>query len=227
MNNIQTNQLNMFSSVDTFFKNYLTTLTTALPAMADVIHDFDDILSQINEEAKKQGKTVSGITDDKAEAKHELALLTAAVAGAIKAYSNRNALQELSAKVDFHQSEIEHGKDVDAINKARIVLEEAENILTALGTYNINQQKLQALSDAIAKFDALFGKRGSSKAGHTTTTQTLNLLFHTANNLLKHQADELMLMLKPDNPQLYAEYVNVRQIIDLGSRSKPTPQAGS
>jgi hypothetical protein len=217
----------MYNAVDMFCKNNLTLLTNNLPIATDIIHDFDDYLSQITDEAKKQGKTATGITDDKIEAKQELALLTAAIAGSIKTYANRNGLQELSQKVNFSQSEMEHSKDVDAVNKAKIVLEEAESILTVLAPYNINSQKIQALTDAITKYEDLSGKRGSSKAGHTTATQTLNLLFHKADHILKYQLDELMLMLKPDNGRLYAEYINVRQIINLGSRSKPKPQAGS
>ena len=220
MNNIQTNKLNMYHVVSDYLNVNKNVLIANSPILADIINDFNQLFVAIKNESQKQGISTLGTTEEKADTKNQMAILAVAISGAIYTYAHRNKKTDIAKKVDYSKSEINKSKDTDAVNMARIIYDEASALLPHLAAYGVNSELLASLLETINKFEMLIGKRGSVSADHTTTTEVLQNLFKSIDSNLKNEMDPQMLMFKIANPALYANYINARQIIDLGSRPK-------
>ena len=220
MNNIQTNKFNMYHVVNDYLNINKNVLIANSPILAEIINDFNQLFAAIKAESQKQGVSIMGTTEEKADTKQQMATMAVAISGGLITYAHRNKLPELSQKVNYSHSDIEYNKDTDAVNYARIIHDEAAALVSKLSAYGVTAEKLQTLLETINKFEVLIGKRGSASAEHTTTTSNLQKLFQDADVIFKNELDKQMQMFKIENPALYAGYINARQIIDLGSRTK-------
>jgi hypothetical protein len=225
MNNSQTNKRAMYRTIDTFGIEQAVALEV-LPSVAATLAELKALAGQIDEAAKVQRTKSSGITQSKAAQKKEMARQAVEVAASISVLATKTSNLELKEMVNYSASHIAKLTDAEAIVVGNLIHEQAVNNLNDAAPFGLTTAAVDNLRAAIDNFSKMTGKRSSSKGTKVAATAGLDKLFTQANALLRDVLDKLLLTLQTSQPTLYAQYLNARQIIDLGSRKKPGEDNG-
>ncbi len=86
--------------------------------------------------------------------------------------------------------------------------------------YGITAPMIAALETKVNKFDSSLGAREVGSNVSSFAFEQLDVMFKETDTLLKEQMDKIMVNFQDSDPQFYGEYVNCREIIDLGHRFK-------
>lgn len=141
MNQKQENKLKMYLAVHEVLKENEASWNT-LPAFVKAFTGFDAKVAEINQSRLVQENKVTGITQDKAARKIQLAEAALKVAGAVQAYANDNDSNELFESVNYSLSELKFATDTAALERAQAILNKAAENVSALADYGITKDGL-------------------------------------------------------------------------------------
>ena len=120
--------------------------------------------------------------------------------------------KDLLARIDYTISDFTHGKQIDALNRCKIVLEEGRKYQPEMADYKLSVEELDALEAAINGVAMLSGNRDSIIGTRKTATDGIPVLIDRIRTQLE-LLDDLVPALVGD-AAFVQTYKNNRRIID-------------
>jgi len=220
MNTKQTNTVTMLKTVDAFLEDNKS-VWSGMAQMQPAVTEFQSKLAAIDGTAQRQ-HTPSGAGDDKEEAREALEELLFLMCEALAALADQTNDHELLALAAVRRSTLERFDDEELSNRAATVLTEANARKTALAGFNVTQENLDELTQALARFNASKTNPRAATAARKVQTASLASLIREAVAILRNRIDRMVNLLSRTNPEFVAEYRAARVIIDRGVRHKET-----
>ncbi len=216
MTNNQENKRGMYSTVLPLLKAN-TGKTGSVPAFAPAVASFETTLAQINAKEKERSEGTTGKLETRDNAEAELIDALIPVAGALAAYASETNNTELKEKAAVKISVLEHMRDLDLLDKAKAIAGYAQEQNTNLVPYGVSADVLTALDQKRSAFETAVAELGKGKVERTGARTALNDLFDTADDILKNKLDNMMKVVRKNEPQLGIAYDAARVIKDLGA----------
>jgi len=166
----------------------------------------------LNEAMKQQGSISVGVTEDKDQIRAIMADQASRVAAAVQTWADVTDDLIVFAAVNHTRYDFLAGREIDAANRAEIILTIATSKLGLLGDYGVDQAVLDDLDAVIGRFSAAIGKPRGTIIDRKTATASLPLLFTRAD---KHLArlDRLAKLLEVTHSEFVLGYRNARLIV--------------
>ncbi len=175
----------------------------------------------------RQEDPTTGITQDKEALRDELEDLIREIGDAVYAYASKKGDHALAAQVEIKMSELDRMSDQRVDDVAVRVHSAAAANLAALGDYNVDQAKLDALDAARVAFQGTKSKPRVKIAEKAGETKTLPGKIRAVKTVLRTRLDKLMTGFRKTDPEFYAGYLAARVIVDRrgpgGDEETPTP----
>jgi hypothetical protein len=232
MNNKQTNKLRAYQAVELVLETNQTTWA-GLPAFVTAAGEFTALIAEIQVLAQAQASR-EGATNEKGYALAALGDAAFEMAAAVHAYTVVTQNFALEGRVDFSRSTIVYGREASVLARVRDIHAAAAEQLANLADYGVTQAKLTALKKKTDAFEALLAKPREQIASGSAVTQSLEVTFHEADQVLTKRLDKLVFQFKTSAPDFFNAYQSARSVVNLpGSRKTnetpvlapaPTPQ---
>jgi hypothetical protein len=229
MTNNQENKRGMYSTVLTLLKANAGK-TSSVPAFAAAAASFETTLAQINAKEKERNERTTGKMETRDIAEAELIDALMPVAGALAAYASETSNTELKEKATVKISVLERMRDLDLLDKAKAISGYAQEQGDKLVPYGVTADVLAALDQKCSAFDAAVSELSKGKVERTGARSMLNDLFDEADDTLKNKLDNMMKVIRRNEPQLGIAYDAARVIKDLGAGhavKQPVPAPAS
>ncbi|MCU4157457.1 hypothetical protein J1N10_15880 [Carboxylicivirga sp. A043] len=214
MNSTQNNKMAMYMATNNVFKTFNTELST-IPALADSISEFDNLLSKIDATHQVQMSYSSANSKLKLKEEAEMIQATIQVAAAIYVYAHSNNMPDLKSKVMVTPSKLKGMTDKKLKTACMNIYELAITLVDKLGDYGVTAEAVENLKKEIDDFAALIASPRGEIVTRSQATAELKELFEQADDLLKNKIDKLMVMLEMAQPKVYNTYLAARIIVDL------------
>lgn len=176
---------------------------------------FKIIFGNINTQAQKQETGPQGATASKEAGWNVMANTGNSIRSKVQNYASVAGNEELFVNVNFSFSKLRKTRANRAIERARIILEQATGVIANLGDYGVTQQNLDDFEDIIEIFEGLAGGPKRVISERKSATDILKrTLFKECEKVLNDQLDKAMENFKESAPQFYADYFNARRLDD-------------
>ena len=136
MNKTQMNQFNMMKSVDKFFTNHQSLVSTN-PAIVAAVNKLKSLISDINSLSNVQAVNTKADSAIKAEVKKRLINTALKVAGGLSAQAAATGDARLKQAADITLSELNVMREADLLIKIRTIHEAALPIATELAVWGV------------------------------------------------------------------------------------------
>ena len=219
MNDALENKLTMYKAVESLLDSN-TAKIAAITAITPVLIDFKDRIIAITEKDTLANTAAAGTTDTKTA--DEAALISDAVtiASALFALGSATNDDRLKALSKVTKSSLKDLRDTQLATDVTNIKNLADSYAAPLAAYGITAPMIAGLETKVANFNISLGARETGGSVRTSAFAQLDVMFKETDTLLKDQMDKIMVIFKNSDPQFYGEYVNSREIIDLGHRFK-------
>jgi hypothetical protein len=191
-------------------------------ALVTSVSDAKDAITAIRGAAGKQEAPLSGISDEKSQARAALEDLALDIADPVSAYADRSENVSLSADVNVSRSSLDQAQDDNLVQIAERIRDAANTNVGELGDYGVSASDVKALTKAITTFSGMKTAPRTAKATKSGATQSVSSLVRSARSLFRNQIDKLMTPYRRTNAEFYAGYLAARVIVDRNAT-----QAGS
>lgn len=165
---------------------------------------------------KQKDSNSTGHTAAKERARNNLENLIYRTAVRLRSYARLTDNDVLTAKLNFSQSELDRMRHNDLLTCGRVVIAACEDYLPELINYQIDQAKVNDLSQSIERTATLYAERDTVVDQRIEATADLDKLFSSARNKLKVLDDLVEGYI--DDDTFVATYFNSRKIHDLKGR---------
>jgi len=223
MNTDQSNHLDMYRAVHkhcTLIQANTNNqaITNTVPAFAQGIIVLSAKIGFIETTSAQQEQAITGVTLNKEALRLILIDVTLSVISPVRAYAVSISDNDLEEQMNFSRS------DLAALSVAKIS-QTAENLLSIinpllpnLAPFGIAQANLNAWQTAITNYKNKMEDPRIAIVHRKTLTSELEKLFTDTNTLCNKTLDPLAINFKTTQPHFYEDYINSREIIDLGTR---------
>lgn len=225
MNDRQTNKLNDYRALLGVLANYAGKIAV-YAIVARKVEAFKNLISTIQDLAKRTAIDTTGVTSSKGDVKKEMATVAAELAAAGMAYAADKKDAQLEASFDVGYSEVENAKDEDALNLTRMLCDELDEHIDELAEYLVAPEDVAELTGLADRFEGLAETKGSTKVDSKTAHKQLKVAFKEADMILDNHLDLLMIRLKRKEPELVSAYFSVRHTnrkVDTGGSAQEEP----
>jgi hypothetical protein len=217
MNDALENKLTMYKAVESLLDSNTAKLA-AITAIAPVLTDFKDRIIAITEKDTLANTAGAGTTDTKTADKAALISDAVTIASALFALGSATSDDRLKALSKVTKSSLKELRDTQLLTDVTNIKNLADSYAAPLAAYGITAPMIAALETKAANFNTSLGARETGGSVRTSAFAQLDVMFKETDTLLKDQMDKIMVIFKNSDPQFYGEYVNSREIIDLGHR---------
>lgn len=214
MNSIQRNKLAMLMAVSAFFDRFKSELSI-LPALSKAIEKFMAMMTEINEVHSIQQGLMQSNTQMKQKEEAEMIQAVVQTAAAMHVYAQVNNLPDLADKTRVSPSTLQKMPDVELKTACLHIYDQAKALDGQLTDYGITSEMIDQLKKEIDDFVALISSPRSAIVTRSQATARLKTLFSDITILLNDQIDQLMVLFKDAQPQVYHTYKAARIIVDL------------
>ena len=218
------NKLAAFVTLVSICRKGQTTWTT-LKAFADTFAKFATRVETLERLKKEQSEGTTGIAAQKQQCREEACSAASTVAGGVRAMCEDTGDLETAGKVDFSESDLLKGRDTASRDKCQTVHDVAEENLSSLGKYGVDEDVLEDLQDKITAYDERITKPREAIATGKTVTKQITTEFRAADRLLTKGLDPLSLKFKKSASTFYQDYWNARAIVDTSATRDTTDDA--
>lgn len=215
----QENKLTMYQAVLAYLNSHESLLNT-LPNFAECLNELKEGVSKISDNKKSQETQITGVTKQKNEWRETLVNLASEVGNKVKTYAIFAKNTILKKEVDYTDTALRKVAHNVLKDRAQIIHDKAQENLAQLTAYRVDQALLDKLEEAITKFGEAMPNTRVSQISKKGTTTNLKNAFAEVDELLKERLDNLLAIIRKEEPQFYTGYTNARIIIDLKARGK-------
>lgn len=203
----------MFRGIEQLLETY-SSIVAAIPALQTAFNSFKEIIAAIANAEQLTNVNLSGITVDKVNAKQTLCQTAADIAGIITAYASASGNPTLEAEADYSVTKLKRLRDEQLAPVCQIIHDRAVEHQTALVDYGIKPPTIAALQTAINDYSAKTPNPRTALSNRKTQNAQRTELFRRGDAILKKQIDKLVQTLRTTEPEVHANYFNLREIPD-------------
>ena len=214
MTNQDESRLSMYISLRDWQTNY-TAITSPLPNYTENSTSFVNTIPLIQDVAKQQKISKTGLAENKNQLKDALIISIADYSGKLGAYAKFTNNPVLAQEIKFTAGRLKKEADTAIRDYAQIVYDRAQPIVASLATYGITAVTQTALLTAITNYNASIGKPAAGKVESSQLTKQLAGFFATAEGALANM-DAAVEIVKLSQPNFYNGYKNVRKVVVMG-----------
>ncbi len=214
MNKRQSNKLNSYQSIKGVLEDNKE-VYASVPIIQQTVDNFFEIVREIDQIGTRTEMDTTGETSAKIEAKEKMSTLASSLAASAAVYAFEEADIELEAALAYTYSDIRYAKDAEALQMARAIEAELQDIKEEVAEYMVSDENLVDLHTLIDNFENSMEIKGGVKATSVADTKRLAILFRVADDLLYKRLDRFIVRLKSNHPTFYDAYRTARQIVDL------------
>jgi hypothetical protein len=222
MRNNQENKVGMYNGVITVLDNHNG--DSDIPrAVFEARDDLKIKVDKITAKDREKATVTSGKTVAEKQAVKQLIDQLMIVGGGLAGWAIVNNNPEAQTVASVRRSYLVRVRDNELVQKAEQIHQLAEQYISNLVDYGINDETLATLKLLTETYQKALGEQESSMATRVSAPVSLTTLFQESDEILKLRLDPLMETVKPVNPDLYNAYKAARVIKDLrGSAGKRT-----
>lgn len=223
----QINLLSMLKSVLQFF-NENPQLLEGKPALQAAVEKSRTYVSEIDSLEQAQAIGSKADTALKHETKTSIISALLKVLAGIGAHGAAINDTRLKMAADVSEYELKKMRDNNLIIQTNATHELAMSIASALETWHVTRDDIDALNTNSAAFEAKDPAIKNIKARSAKATADIKAKLDEAYNFTKDSLDAMMLPFKTVNPTSYGHYQKAREIIHLaGGHKKGTAPDGT
>jgi hypothetical protein len=208
----------MYYTVRDFISTAPEVVLDLMPQFTNVYSGFDLTLSKIPEQSESQLTNRVGNRLIKDALKREMVTAAINVSVRVKAFAVNDGDVYLEKEMSKSFSTILYTADTVSADLCNFIKIKAESFLVDLADYGVTAAMLTALEDKINFFIAQIPKPRIGIMERKEATRQLELLFAACNVDLKRM-DNLVEMLRYEDPVFYDNYFSARKIIRTGKRT--------
>jgi hypothetical protein len=220
-------------NIRTMFQTTLDFLDTnnsvwsATVAFADAVTRAKTGTVAIDQSSDAQQTPISGVTEDKADARADLEEKTLEMADQLSALATKNGDKDLGAKVEMTKSSLDKMTESDLEQTAERVATLANDNVAALADFDVVAGDVSALTAARKTFAGIMSSPRQAAIGRKTQTDSLPQLIANVRSIFRNEIDKMVTKKKKANPDFYSGYFAARIIVNLAaSHAAPkTPPA--
>ena len=213
MKDYQNAEVKMMKEVVKFFDEN-PTLEKDNKILKNHIDQLKDLIKQIDENAIKQNFDNTGYTENKKKAKSELADADINITASICSYATDSGKNELYNEFNTPISKVNRMSDADLITYTNTIIDTAEQYKEELKPYNVTADELVNLGKQSQAYADILLIPAEERKGRKVATENIKKLISEALRLLKRSIDNDMVHYKDSDADLYAKYLNLREIDD-------------
>jgi hypothetical protein len=213
MNQHAKNKLKMYQTVRTICTDHQADWTN-LPSFGIAFVQFGTALNELEQAAYDQGITTIGVRAAKQQLCDDTLALAEVVANALRAYAA--SIQDVLLIQQFHFSKwtFYRGGGQHMLQLVDRVLATAHPHITELADFGITQPQLDALNTLRTQLGVAVGAPRTAIVTRKMLTLTIGQRIRRIDELLKHQLDPLVGVVKPIALPFYEKYRAARMIMD-------------
>jgi hypothetical protein len=222
MNRVEINHFNMYQSVDKFFTDNQSLISTN-PAIVAAVNKLKTNIGSINSQSELQAVTTKADTVIKADSKKSIIDNILKVTAGMAAHAAATADTRLKMTADISRSELKIMRDTELLIKTHAIYNAAQSIAAELAIWGVKQSDIDALNTIANQYSEQSPGIRNIKAKTIQATANIKAIFDETNSLIKTTIDPMMLPFKNLNPTFHGEYRNARAIIKLGGGHTTAP----
>ncbi len=212
MNAKQDAKLSMYRGIAAYCDDNASVIS-ANAAFVAALTDFKANIAAITAAAQQEAAIITGITQDKLQAKQTLCALTVDIAAMIYAYAATVGNNTLKMEVDFPISVLTRLRDDALTPRCQNIHDTGEANLAALADYGVTTENLAALQTAIDNYSAIINKPRTAIVDRKMQGATIDGLFDASDAILKDRMDKLVIAFKAANPEFVQTYEAMRRVV--------------
>ncbi|MEO7309647.1 MAG: carboxypeptidase regulatory-like domain-containing protein [Chitinophagaceae bacterium] len=217
MNSLQDSKLNMYTTVLKQFTDdsspTLAARKSSVSALSDVIAALNGKVEAIKTMQALQTAATTGITQDKAVVRANLAALSAALAAGVFAYASEVKNNTMKEKVNYSFSDLIHAKDDQLPAIAKVIITTANENLAALGAYEITAASIGLVQDTLDQFQSASPSTRHALGKRVSYRKNLEQLFKETDDLVKNRLDKIMQAMVLSDSNSVANYRSNRLVV--------------
>lgn len=133
--------------------------------------------------------------------------------------------EELKSLSVGSESSLKKMRDSEFLAKCKMIKKEAVTRLTDLAPYKITEGMLTELQEKIDGFEEALGGKDGGLTNRIALRKELSEKFDEADEIIEHEIDTMMELMRKSQPLFYYQYQAARTIKDLGSSHKVVEEA--
>ena len=222
MTTVEQNQFNMMKSVDQFFTNNQSFLSTH-PAIVAAANKLKSQIGDINSQSQVQAVSTKADTAIKTDTKSGIIDTVLKVAAGMAAHAATTGDTRLKMAAHITRSELKKMSETELVIKIRATYDAALPLATELAPWGVTQADIDALNAGADQFTTQSPGIRNLRAKTVQATINMKAKLDETNTHIKSILDPMMLPFKNLNPTLHGEYLNARNILDLGGGKSSAP----
>lgn len=202
-----------------------------LKAFANNYATFKEHVETIQLLAPNHGNKPTGLTEDKARLRNEMAGLAHEIGSAVRSYALLLPSGDLAEKVNFSRSDLTSGRDIASADRCQVICDAAKSVVAELGDYDVTGADVKQLADSIKAYRAVLTKPREARIAGKSATAQLAIEFDAADEILNEHLDAFLPKLMKSAPEFASHYENARVIVDAAAsrkspaKTQPAPAA--
>lgn len=213
MNAKQEAKLNMYRTVENYCNENTTIISTNVAFMA-AFTEFKAKIVAINTTLQQDAVNITGIAQDKKNAKLALCEKAADIAGLIYAYAETVSNETLKQEVNYSLSALIKTREETLVARCQNIYNAGVLNQSSLTDYGITPAILANLQSLITAFNAQTPKPRTAISQRKTLTANLVTLFKETDKILRTRMDKLVITFKAAHPDFVKTYEAARVIVD-------------
>lgn len=203
-----------------------------LPAFADIIREYDDLVRGIEQAVDLQGTSSLGKASRKEEMLDLLLQRLFPVSSVLNVVSQAKALEPVKTLTAVSEWRLRHLRDSEIVERADQIHRAAMECAAELEPYGIDAAQLEVLKAAIETYRSSLEDKELGVVSRMGARTSIASLIADAGELLDERLDRMMELFDESDPSFYEEYFGARIVRDLGVRhdvpaAPPSPDTPS
>lgn len=218
MTNNEINKNMMYIAIGNIFQKYAAAISQ-IPFFNEYYQHFQNLQQSLNLKNNIYLHIKKGTTADKENKKAELIeeLLTKSNTLFLLARKNNN--ENLKAIARQSKSGLHKLRDFQLLNYADLLSKELQSNLESLKDFNMDAKVIEELNLKIKAFNISLNIKDTTQATGKASRKELKLLFKQIDDVLRHELDKSMELLRHTHKDFYQEYRAARIVKDLGQKT--------
>ncbi len=218
MNQHAKNKLKMYQTVQAICTQNQAVWVN-LPAFGTAFAQFSTHITELEQLGYNQNVSTIGVTASKNQLLDETTLLAELITNALRAYASSIHDAKLTEQVHISKWDFKRGGSQQLLQLVDRIVEIATINISALSDFGIQQEQLDTFSNLRLQLgDTINSPRTSIVERKSQTTEIAHLI-KSIDNLLINQLDNLVNVLKGNNPQFHQKYHSARIIVDYKGKT--------
>jgi hypothetical protein len=213
------NKLTMYEGVVSLLKDSQDKVDI-VPGFKESAATLSSIVTYIKNKSIESNNVSAGKTAAKRGARKELTKELLPVCSALYIFGRKQNNTEITERTDINGSGLKKMRDTELALFGKDIAELAGTMAADLAFAGITAETLESLAAKAAAYGDSIGARESGVAKRIGSRGEVKDLFRRADEILNHEIDRYMEILKPSYNEFYMRYSSARSIKDIGVRHR-------